>query len=282
MRILAIFTRNPYAENSGRKSVLRTTVDCLVELGFDIDLAIFDNDRSPVPKSVRAIWLQPIGAARTLLNVIKYGLLGDYSLNECVYFSPRERDHLKALVRQGNHDLVVADMIRTAPLADALCLPTILDLDDLLSERYCQYLASNNELHSAFGYYAARVPRWMLRSMTSLARPILRWESRRLRERELYWARRVQVVSLVSRVEAERLALVAERRVFSLPMALQFPGKVWTSETPRHREAIFVGGMDYQPNIDAVAWYKREVQPHTNVTLHVVGACTAEIRNQLE
>ena len=39
--------------------------------------------------------------------------------------------------------------------------------------------------------------------------------------------------------------------------------------------------MDYQPNVEAVEWYQKEVDPYTNVILDVIGTCPDSTRTRL-
>ena len=212
MRILAVFTRNPYTRPTGRKAVLKTIVLALTDLGHDLDLVIYDSDRAAVPHDVNVYWRTPLGLVRTIINVLWRSFLGPLSLNESAYFSSRESAYISELNSANNYDLVIADMLRTAPLAAASGRPLLIDMDDLLSERYAGYLRGNGGIDTLLGYYAERLPRWFSKFLTIVARPVLAWEARRLKKRELHWvdpaARMRQAWDVVRRHRLHSLAVV--------------------------------------------------------------------------
>lgn len=273
MRILAVFTRNPYSRATGRKAVLKTIVRTLTDLGHQLDLVIYDMDRSNAPDDVRIFWRSPLGLGRTVANVIWRSFLGPLSLNESAYFSPSELRFLRELANVNQYGLVVADMLRTAPLAAATDRPLLIDMDDLLSERYTGYLSGDGSMNKLLGYYGERLPSWFSRVLLRIARPALAWEAKRLRKRELYWVGRAAAVALVSDLEAKKLSQKTHKRVLSLPMAVDIQEDRWCADAKFVRDGVFVGGMDYQPNVEAVEWYQKEVEPHTKVKLDVLGAC---------
>jgi glycosyltransferase involved in cell wall biosynthesis len=285
MRILYLLTRSPFGRSSGRKSVFRTVLGSLEALGHEVELAVFDSP-GQAPEGLRCHWLGRPGPLAAGWRALWAATSGRESLNEALYRCPRRRERVRALVREGGFELVLADMIRTAPYAAATGLPWILDLDDLLSERYRAYADDPGRREALLGYYGRSLPgplRGVAQAMAGLA---LKRETTLVERREREWARRADAVTLVSAVEARRLAERAGRPVAAMPMAVAVPVPcLGGGHTPAGR-AVFVGGLGYQPNLDAIRHYVRDVRPAlerigTDVVLDVIGDADPALRQEL-
>ena len=208
---------------------MKTIVLALTDLGHQLDLVVYDADRSGVPKNVRVFWRSPLGLGRTINNVIWRSFLGPLSLNESAYFNPSECSYLRDLARINHYDLVIADMVRTAPLAEATGRPLLIDMDDLLSERYAGYLRGDGGIDKLLGYYGERLPSWFSKVLLMIAKPALAWEVKRLKNRELYWVGRAKAASLVSDLEAKKALTEGGEANPFLADGRRYPGKSMVS-----------------------------------------------------
>ncbi len=284
MRILYLVTRNPFGRASGRKSVFRTVMASLEALGHEVELAVFD-EPSETPAGTACHWLGRPGPLAAGWRALLAAMTGRESLNEALYRCPRRGERVRALAREGGFDLVLADMIRTAHYAAATGLPWILDLDDLLSERYRAYAADPTAREALLGYYGRDLPGPVRRLAQALAGLALNRERRLLERRERDWARRADAVTLVSAAEAARLEHRAGRPVAAMPMSVDIPAAA-AGDSAAPGRVVFVGGLDYQPNLDAVRYYRREVHPAlerigADVVLDVVGDASPALRDEL-
>ena len=157
-------------------------------------------------------------------------------------------------------ELVVADMIRTVPLARATGLPMIVDLDDLLSERYHWLARQGGDNATILGYYAHQLPALRLQAgrLDRRAAPAAskreRWPAARSRwparpTPSRWWPRR--------RPTGSRSAPGVP--VACLPMAIRMPATPADVRASDPRSIVFVGGLDYFPNEVAVRWFASEV-----------------------
>jgi glycosyltransferase involved in cell wall biosynthesis len=110
-------------------------------------------------------------------------------------------------------------------------------------------------------------------------RRVLLAEAARIRQRELYWARQADTVSLVSPEEAARFARDLGRPVLSLPMSVPASDAQWAP----NGAPLFVGPLDYKPNLDALEYYQRDVFPALEAAgapsvLHHVGNAPERLR----
>jgi glycosyltransferase involved in cell wall biosynthesis len=255
LKFLLLATRSPDGPMTGRKSVLRTIARCCRALGHELDIAVVGASRPaadcrmlPGPSLPRIAW-----------NLASEFLLRGRSLNECLYWRPATRAELETLVQQEHVDLVIADMVRTAQYCKGLRIPWVLDLDDLLSERYLR-LAERGEHEALLGYFAERIPAPLRPGAAWAAGRLLRSEARRLAQAELEWARCAHAVTLVSPIEARRLATRLGRHVHDTPMSIDIPPPA-DARAHTCTAVAFLGGLDYQPNLDAVRHYLRDVAP---------------------
>ncbi len=287
MNILLLFTRNPFGRTTGRKVVLRTIINSVASLGHRVDIVVVDRDtnRYDCPADINLIFINPPGLPTLAYNAARYFIFKCLSLNECAYLNKTIRAEIFALTKKNKYDVVIADMIRMAQHADCLNLPWILDLDDLLSKRYEFYLGNKNAAREFLGYYEENIPAPVRPIIKGIAFRLLRHEAGILAARELFWATRATAVSLISPVEAAKLQEQTGRTVDNVPMGIRI------NSTPPVRQfksglnrAVFIGGMDYQPNIEAVRYYRDTILPALveagveNFVFEVIGFCPAGIK----
>jgi sugar transferase (PEP-CTERM/EpsH1 system associated) len=119
-------------------------------------------------------------------------------------------------------------------------VPAVVDLVDVDSQKWYDYAA------------AARGPRaWLYRT-----------EGRRLRRLECRLAARARAVTLVSEAEVElfrRFCPSEEAHAVTNGVDLDY----FRPHSPALAEegCVFVGALDYRPNVDGVCWFVREVWP---------------------
>ena len=283
VKILLLATRPTDAPLTGRKAVLRTIVRSCESLGHAVDIAVI----GPAGANPRFASVPAPGIPTVLANVVRHFVFGRKSLNECLYWSPKAQRQIARLVADGGHDVVIADMVRTAQYCPALGVPWVLDLDDLLSDRYANF-ADTRDGRTLLGYFSERVPRLMRRAAALLTRRVLLLESRRMAAQESYFGERADSVTLVSPAEARKLSGRLQRPVHDTAMSVDLPpptepGPVAADHEHTDHAVAFLGGLDYQPNLDAVTHYLDHIAPGlaqrgSHVALHVIGNAPPALR----
>jgi hypothetical protein len=229
----------------------------------------------------------PPTLSRAAVNIARYFATGQLSLNECLFWSPSVGRSIRSLVQSGNYDLVIGDMVRSAPSLQNLGVPVLLDLDDRLSERYAAIADRGGGAGELLGIYASRIPDPLKGPVTWVARRLLRREASVLAGREISLARTATAVSMVSSLEAASLERDAGVRVNALPMAIA-PASIGVDVASNPASSmVFCGGLDYHANAEAMRWFADEVLPATlralpDFSLSVVGACPPALRAELE
>jgi glycosyltransferase involved in cell wall biosynthesis len=271
--------RSPGPPLTGRKAVINTAIAALAEEGHQIDLFILAKPDSALMHRGKISWLGTPPKARMLCNAALSMLGGTQSLNEALFRSPRLLAFARRLGRA--YDFAIADTIRAAPYANELGVPWHLDLDDLFSKRYESYLEQSDQLSAdlVLGYYRDSVPRAVSAVPKSLLRRLLKSEAVSLGRRELYWARQATTVSLVSPDEANSFSHIAS-------MSVDIPARRWRPGAAIGARGVFLGGLDYKPNLDALLYYQESIfpllkaVPGATPTLDHVGNSPPELRKK--
>jgi len=233
--LLMLLSRHPYAENSGRASMLRQRI-AQAKLAFEPRLVVFGAPTGAVhDEGITFLPLaNPLAAA---LNVVRLDAL---PMQAWLYHSTTARAAVARLAQQSGAAAVYVDMLRLAPLAADIA-PTcarIVDYDDLLSTRYAQAAGKDYEV---MGFLTRRVGP-LAPMARAFARPILRAESRRCAAYEREMVRHADLVLFTSPVEAAS---------FDAPNVMAAPPLIAArplSETVGDR-LIFLGNMRYGENI---------------------------------
>jgi hypothetical protein len=284
---LLISTRDPRGRMSGRKMVLRTIVAGLQGLGHRVVVAHFGPSEGPRRDGgVRYLPLPEAPGWRRAMACVRALASGRRSVNEALYQSASARSAIDTLVAVGDFDLVISDMARTADYAARTGLPWIADLDDLLSSRYRLMAHNDTSARNLLGYYRAPALQWLGRALGRLQPVFLEREARTLARREVEIAGQADLVSLVSPTEAAELAGRTGRPVAATPMAVTGPSRLPPLQDRPH-ELVFLGGMDYGPNLNSVRQFDRMIRPALaarglgEVALHVIGHAEPEHRRGL-
>jgi glycosyltransferase involved in cell wall biosynthesis len=280
LKVLLVCTRDPRGRMSGRKMVLRTITESLSALGHQVTVAYFGaaavDEAAPATDSHRYIRLPDPSPVDRLSGALRWLFRGSISLNEALYRSARAASALATLAREAGADVIITDMLRTAHYGAVSGLPWVADLDDLLSRRYTTLAAGYNAQTNLLGYYDSRFGRLLLGYGAWLMPLVLRREAKATARREVEVAQSAHVTTLVSATEAEALSRNSGRRVFSAPMAVEGPATLPPC-TGRKRDLVFLGGLDYGPNLKSVLQFDRQIGPTlaghgiTDLKLHVIG-----------
>jgi glycosyltransferase involved in cell wall biosynthesis len=291
VNILFIATRAPYGKMHGHKMGMRTYIRALQALGHQVVIAAFDVPGDAVKEedlNAKTYYLPLPSRGRILANILQSGISGRLSLNECLYASDDAADRIRRIAQAHAIDFVVADMIRTASYAERTNLPWMIDHEDLLSERYAMWARNSSGNENILGYLTDAVPAAARPATRAVFRALLTRESATLEHRELYWTERALASSLRSMEETERLQGRASRRVFCMPVSVPVPDQAAHSLQRRPATAVFTGGLTYQPNLDALRAYVKDIIPEferqgvTLPVLKVIGAAPAELRAGIE
>lgn len=266
-RILYLVHRTPYPPNRGHRIRSFHWLDYLaaraeVDLAFLADERLSQETAEELRRRCRRVIWEGVSRMGQQVRAL-VSLCRGRSATEAAFFSRRLLDGLRGWVRDTHYDWVIAYCSSMAPYLAALGVPGsrgVVDLVDVDSQKWLDYA----------GYHRG-VKAWLFRL-----------EGRRLRRLEGALASRVRYVTLVSEPEARiyrgfrpaENVRVVENGVDSDWFSPRGAEQIAGPDRPR---LVFVGAMDYYPNVDGVSWFLREVWPKLreatpDAVFQVVGA----------
>ncbi|MBB3087073.1 glycosyltransferase [Geodermatophilus sabuli] len=287
LRVLFVTTRDIGQRATGRIVVLRTHAEALAALGHEVTVAVVSPRPPQDSRWTRRFRTEHVRSPRlpsVALSALRALTFGEKSLNESLFVDGTVRRRVTELVEDVAADVVVLDSLRLSTAVVDVRAPVVVDLDDLLSVRYERLrTTARSDPGAVLGFAAARVPGPLRGLAARGAVRLLGWEARRIAAREVEVSASAAAVSLVSRTEADLLARRTGRHVEWLPPAVPVP-----AEPVEPRDGlVFLGGLDYLPNLQALRFYRDEVLPHLDPgdplhVLHVVGHCPDDVRAELD
>lgn len=290
MRILMVLVRDPGGPSSGRKCAIRSAMDSLTDLGHAIHVVVISDEAGDprLPEGVTFERLASPCSGRAVANIIRYGTTARLSLNECLTWSPKLAREIRRIAINWRADLLLADTLRAFPLAAATGFRIVTDLDDLLSRRYRSIrMAPGPSRGVALGSYGSKLPHFLRGPAAQMAAAALYIESRLVAHRELQIARRSAAVCLVSAKESAALESRAGARVFWTPPAIPARPQLRIMSDDPDWSAVYVGGLDFGPNLQALRWFRSEVVPlllgasRGAFRLSVIGQCSPNHQREL-
>ena len=169
------------------------------------------------------------------------------TVTEGVFSSPALRDLLRAWARETRYDATLASASGVAPylrLKELEGVPAVVDFVDVDSQKWFDYAQS------------CRGPRaWLYRLEGQ--------RLRRLEQQATTWARGTV---LVSEAETNLFRQTCNApNVYTVTNGVDLqkfaPGAESAESPETSQTCVFVGALDYRPNIDGVCWFCREVWP---------------------
>lgn len=260
-KVLYLVHRVPYPPDKGDRirnyNVLRS-----VARFADVHLVCLADE--PVPASVREA-LHHCCAQVAVIPATGWGrwLRGGFSLlrgrtvTEGVFSNPAFARTLREWARSNVYHAVLtssSSMVPYLDLPELRSIPAVVDMVDVDSEKWLDYALS---------------ARWWMAWLYHK-------EGWRLRKLEKQLPERVRAVILVSEAEAglyRRFCATGSVHAVTNGVALDY-----FTPNPDAPEAgiVFVGALDYHPNVDGAAWFCREIWPelrrrHPQLSFEIVG-----------
>jgi polysaccharide biosynthesis protein PslH len=190
--------------------------------------------------SVR-VAIEPVGRSRWLRAAAS--VAAGQPATEGLFCSPKLRQTIQSWSRETRWDSVVvfcSSMVQYLDLPALSDTPVIVDLVDVDSQKFFDYAE-----------HARGLKKWLYKL-----------EGRRLRRLECTLPGRAKAITLVSEAEADVYrSFCPNDRTIAIPNGVDLDYFRPTPHEGRPGRCIFVGAMDYQPNIEGIVWFCEQVWP---------------------
>ncbi|MEC0282049.1 glycosyltransferase [Terribacillus saccharophilus] len=216
MKILFIATTFPYPKDNGKRIILSSIFEYLIEKhGIDnIKMCLIGNETvEPKWQSKMDITiLQKPGSIEQLMNIAIYTLLGRKSIQESMLYSKVTKQKLNKLISNEKYDLIIYDTVRASQYAsDIAPAKEIVYLDDLFSIRYEKMIETLNKYPEAdlnpLGNFEKNIPLFLLPILKNdvVKKSILNFEKKKVRNSELRTCKSIEDCLLISDKEIKYL-----------------------------------------------------------------------------
>lgn len=259
-RVLMLTHRVPYPPDKGDRIRTYHTLRCLSEYA-DVSLIALADEPVTMAAQIRLdelceqVAILPVGRSRWYRAA--HSAIRGRSLSEGAFHEPAIANVIQQWQQRTPFDSAIVSSSAMAPYLRVEGLrevPAIVDLIDVDSQKWLDFAVS------------ARPPkRWLYQ-----------FEACRVRALECEIADWAECLTVVSRAEADVLDS------FTGPGTATVAGNgvdldyFQPSRTAETKTVVFVGAMDYLPNVDAVTWFANEIWPairqqHSTAGFRIVG-----------
>jgi len=240
-RILFITPEIPYPPTDGSR-IRAYNLSRLLQQEHKVELLIVapsteQGDLSRLQSEFTAVHQIPVSRTRMTLNGLLYGIKSR-PMQAGIYRSPEIKEWLSTNARR--FDLLFSHLVRTTELVANLSLPKIVDLVDSISMDYAT-LSKQGPIPERWFY---------------------RFEQPRLRRYERFITEKFDRALITSERDKQYIdngALSDEISV--IPNGVDKSLLKMESTDTSDRNIVFVGSMDYYPNVDAVRYFANAILP---------------------
>jgi sugar transferase (PEP-CTERM/EpsH1 system associated) len=245
--ILYLVHRVPYPPNRGDRirsfhilKLLAKRAD--VHLATLADEPLSSETMHALRMRCRQVAIENLGKTRWLRGAVS--LARGRSATEGLFRSRRLYHTVRNWANQTKFDAVVlycSSMLQYLGIPALRAVPSIIDFVDVDSQKWFDY--------------AARA--------RGLKRPLFRLEGVRTRQLEAAACRRASFVALTSDAEAALFRRVCPNdHTYGIVNGVDLEYFRFRECEGRRGRCIFVGALDYWPNVDGLHWFCREIWPH--------------------
>lgn len=298
-RILYITTREIYPITGGREVVLYNYCKGLYEkYNCEIDLFCFGSSEASSKEQEQLEFVNKAFHANRPNKINKFTnligksiLLKSWPMQVSLYYSKDTLLDLKNLIKQNNYDTVICDMARTAEyLRNIDGIHRVLDMNDLISNRYYRQCSSINKDSNILGQFSTKLPNILVKMISNkyVSKLVLNTEADLLRKYEVALAKDFDDVIFVSYLEAKQYdELIGEKKSITVPIGVDYEyySKKVVSKADRPT-IVFLGNMFISHNRDAVDNFIDNIWTDVeaaipNIVFKIVGKCDVSYKKKM-
>lgn len=269
VRVLYIATRKPLPVTGGRDRMIVQSLSMLKNK-YQVGLLYFEKDpdssedtRAEITRELELSLVEPLYFPSIPELLLNFLFQRRKSLQERFFFSRAACRKIHATLTAFKPDIVIADMIRCGQFVEDEDIPKVLEMDDLLSERYRRFSRNMSADDDLLGTFSAIFPRAITRLVNRHLKPlVLRHETLKIGLREKEVVTSFDVVTLVSHREAEELkATTGASTIHSIPPTVRGVSTGTLSESILPCRFLFFGNLLTNQNLASIRYIIDEVLP---------------------
>lgn len=297
-KILYIVTREIYPMVGGREVVLYNYCKGLYE-GYEcsVDLFCFGNtykstiDQENLYFINKVYYVKGPNILKKAFNILKTPITKN-PLQVSLYYDRKQKQYLKKIINKNKYDIAICDMARTAEyLKDIEGIKKVLDMNDIISNRYYRQYNSINKYSNILGQFSNKIPRPLKKIVENeyIAKFIIKKEANLLKKYEINIGKYFDYIIFVSYLETSQYnKLIGDNKAITIPIGVNYnyysKQLVNKSKVPM---IIFLGNMDISHNRDAVNNFIENIFPKLiqeipNLIFRIVGKCNESYKKEME
>ena len=277
-KMLFIATRNPYEICDGRSFSLNSYCKVLAK-EYNLKVLFFADKHEKANEKL----LKKPSFIEKIFNCFFLSIVLRLPLQVSAMYSRNSKRKINRVFRSFKPDYVICDMCRTAIYIKNINCLKILDMDDVLSERYYQAYINNEK--KAIGQLENNLPKFVNKviSLFKLDKKINKFEYKAMRKYEIKLAQKFDAVILVSPLECSKFSQINNlNNVFCWPIVVDINSK---DPCSYNKKVIsFVGNMNVSHNLSTLKEIIENIMPNLqeDFVLRVVGNCSEAIKSEYE
>ncbi len=253
MRILYLCQRVPFPPNKGEKLRTFHQIEYLTSQGYTVDvLALSETSQHDADCEALAEVINSAQCVRLGHKILRYvsGLCSGRPLSESNFYSAAMQKRLNEITSAHDYDAVIVSAsslyayIAKSPKINTGTVRVLFDFMDVDSDKWRQYAAS-----------AAWPMSWLYSRESKLVQQ-LEAKATGLAERAFLIADKER--ELFASIHGKSLASKVSVLGNGIDKTMFYP---ITKEKQRVEQFLFVGVMDYKPNVDAMMWFVEYIWP---------------------
>lgn len=290
-KVLYITSRQIYPITGGREVVLYNYCKGLSKkYGCTVDLFCLENGKIASNIQDKLEFINKIfygnkpGLLIKLKNVLCMSLIRrKWPMQVSIYYNEKTLNELKYIIQKEEYDVVICDMARTAEyLRNIEGVYKVLDMNDLISNRYYRQYKSINKDSNILGQLSEKLPKFISHIVNNqfVGRMVLKLEADLLKKYELGLIDDFEDIIFVSYMEAQQYDLLTKRnKSLTIPIGVDY--EYYSNKMGKKSEKpciVFLGNMFISHNRDAVNNFVNNIFPYIlkempEVIFKIVGKC---------
>lgn len=298
-RVLFIISRTFLPITGGREVVIYNYIKGLNEkYECKVDVVGFFNENEKIQLKKldfinEAYKLEKVGSVDKMKNLILNTIIyRKWPIQVSLFYSNSVQKNINSIIESSDYDIIICDMVRTAEYVknnNQFNGKRILDMDDLLSNRYKRQSKNFDSNSNILGQYKDKVPKFINRLVNNkvIGRWVLNIEAKLLRRYEISIAKDYDNIIFVSKNEAIQLNKeIGENKSIDITIGVDYDYYSTQVEKKKSYNIIgFLGNMYIPHNIDAVESFISNVFPKIkknmpDVKFRIIGKCSEQFKNK--